>query len=160
MTPAVEELWAEFQNLTPHQKRVVFEMYWNGYTEEETAETMGVSRPTVSRAIASAKSTIEKRLSPVIQKSTVVAVVHVEAENEGAEHGNGLVPTKANKAPVRSGPPASACPPPDIYYGSPARDSFVKALSFCAASLFLQLQGRGNYNAKAKANRERIASDL
>lgn len=154
----IHDLWDEFQRLTPAQKRVVFEMYWNGYTAMETAETTGYSLRTVERILAAAQKNIGNNLRNVAGFQEQKAFIQVKAEKQGTTRGHGQPPDKHN-APACSGPPASACPPPDIYLGSPARDAFVKELSWCAASPFLQLQNRGGYNARARLNRERIARD-
>lgn len=155
---ALADVWSIFECLTAHQRRVVMEMYFNGYTQEECAETLGVNQSTVCRALAAAQRTFEKKEAFRCIKKRESTVVHMKAENEGIAQGTGQRPTKS-KAPASSGPPASACPQPDIYYETPDRDAFVKELSFCAASPFLQLQNRGNYNERARLNRERIARD-
>jgi predicted DNA-binding protein YlxM (UPF0122 family) len=154
----IHDLWDEFGRLTAPQKRVVFEMFWNGYTEEETAETMGITARAVRATLARAEKNLRNSLTACSGFGRSEALVHMKAEKQGAERGNGQRPDK-HKAPASNGPPASACPPPDIYLGSPARDAFIKELSWCAASPFLQLQNRGGYNRRARENRERIARD-
>jgi predicted DNA-binding protein YlxM (UPF0122 family) len=158
MTPRMADLWGAFEHLTPYQKRVVFSMYWDGDTQEACAERLGVSRQSVTQALAAAGRTYEKILEIRIAKKAKRRLVHVETADEGAERGNGQRPD-TYKAPASHGPPASLCPQPDTHYETPERDAFVKEISWIAASPFLQLQGRGNYNERARLNRERIARD-
>jgi hypothetical protein len=158
MTPRTADLWGAFEHLTAHQQRVVFTMYWHGYTQEECAETMGVNQSSVSRTLAAAGRTYERIFSAHRIKTEKISLVHVETADEGAERGNGQRPD-TYKAPASHGPPASLCPQPDTHYETPERDAFVKELSWIAASPFLQLQGRGGYNVRARLNRERLARD-
>ena len=158
MEPRTADLWGAFEHLTAHQRRVVFEMYWHGHSQEECAETLGIHPRAISRALAAAGETYQRLFSGYRLKKQPDPFIQSKDENEGAERGNGQRPD-THKAPASHGPPASFCPQPDIYYETPARDAFVKELSWCAASPFLQLQGRGNYNERARLNRERIARD-
>jgi predicted DNA-binding protein YlxM (UPF0122 family) len=158
VTPRTADLWSVFEHLTAHQKRVVFEMYQNGYSQEECAETMGIHQSSVSRTLAGAQRTYEKKLEAYRIKKQPRPFIQSETADEGAERGNGQR-SNTSKAPVSNGPPASLCPQPDTYYETPDREAFIKELSWCAASPFLQLQNRGGYNERAKANRARIARD-
>jgi hypothetical protein len=158
MQPRTADLWGAFEHLTAHQQRVVFEMYWHGYSQEECAETLGVNQSSVSRTLAAAGRTYERIFSAHRIKTEKISLVHVETADEGAGRGNGQRPD-TYKAPASHGPPASLCPQPDTHYETPERDAFVKELSWIAASPFLQLQNRGGYNERARANRERIARD-
>lgn len=158
MSASIVDLWSAYECLTDHQKRVVMDMYWHGYSQEECAETMGVSHQAISQTILAAQRRFEKKVSVRLAKKRRIPVVHVGTEDEGATQGNGQR-SNNSKAPASSGPPASFCPQPDIYLGTPDRDAFVKELSWCAASPFLQLQGRGGYNERARLNRLRIARD-
>jgi hypothetical protein len=159
MTPRTADLWGAFEHLTAHQQRVVFTMYWHGYTQEECAETLGVNQSSVSRTLAAAGKTYERIFSGRCIKTKKISVLTVGHQETGeSARGNGQ-PPDTYKAPVSSGPPASLCPQPDTYYETPERDAFVKELSWIAASPFLQLQGRGNCNERARLNRERIARD-
>jgi predicted DNA-binding protein YlxM (UPF0122 family) len=158
MTPRTADLWGAFERLTAHQQRVVFEMYWHGYSQEECAETMGISPRAVSHVLTAAARRYEKKFSEYRLKTKSVSVLSIETADEGAERGNGQRPD-TYKAPASHGPPASLCPQPDTHYETPERDAFIKELSWCAASPFLQLQNRGGYNERARMNRERIARD-
>jgi predicted DNA-binding protein (UPF0251 family) len=160
-TASITALWDEFQHLSAHQRRVVFLMYWDGHTEAETAETMGIHRNTVSRALLSATSRLEKKLTPVVQRNPHKTLVVVGKENGTDKRGNGLVPDNARKAKAPPGlesPAVSQCPKPDTYYGSPERVPFLEALEDVCASAFLQVMDRGTYNERARRNREMISS--
>jgi predicted transcriptional regulator len=162
MTSLIEELWAGYDGLTSPQKRVVFAMYWHGFTEVEVAETMGVSQSAISATLARAKGKLRKKLEGRLFFRAARPLYVMKEENGVAERGNGLVTNQAhsaNKAPASFDHPASACPSPDIYLGSPQRDAFLEDLSYCSGAALMQLLDRYGYNERARANRERIARD-
>ena len=177
MSASIESLWDEFRNLTAHQRRVVFHMYWDGYTEAETAETMGISERTVRRALVNAEKHLKNNLENVSGFGSSQTVDGVKEENGTAERGKGLVPTQAPSAkkapPSLERPAVSQNPPPDVYYGSPDpgpddngnpqpgnREVFLESLNHVCASAFLQLTDKGGYNESARASRERIAKGV
>jgi predicted DNA-binding protein YlxM (UPF0122 family) len=177
MPASIESLWDEFRNLTAHQRRVVFHMYWDGYTEEETAETMGISRSTVCRALVNAEKHLKNNLSGMTQNGASQTVDSMREENGTAKRGKGLVTTQAPSAkkapPSLERPAVSQNPPPDVYYGSPDpgpddngnpqpgnREVFLESLNHVCASAFLQLMDKGGYNESARASRERIAKGV
>jgi sigma-70-like protein len=156
MSVSIETLWDEFRNLTAHQRRVVFHMYWDGYTEEETAETMGISRSTVCRALAHAEKRLKNNLKNLKNVSGFGCISNGDTQT-------------ANRATSAPRPAVSQNPPPDVYYGSPDpgpddngnpqpgnREGFLASLNHVCASAFLQLMDKGGYNESARANRERI----
>ena len=171
MTTSIQTLWDEFQNLTAHQRRVVFHMYWDGYTAVETAETMGIGLRTVERALANAESHLKNNLEKVAGFGGSQTLVQARGKSGIAKSGKGLVPTQApneHKAPPNLERPAdSQCPPPDIYdallFGGkqsedmPERDVFLESLNQVCASAFLQLMDKGGYNESARLNRARIS---
>lgn len=170
---ALETLWDEFRNLTAHQRRVVFHMYWGGYTEAETAETMGISESTVRRALVNASKHLKNNLQNVTGFGASQTLEHMKEENGTGKRGKGLVSTHAPSAkapPSLERPAISQNPPPDVYYGSPDpgpddhgnpqpgnREVFLESLNQVCASAFLQLMDVGGYNESAKQNRERVA---
>jgi len=159
VSASIESLWDEFRNLTAHQRRVVFHLYWDGYTGAETAEKMKISERTVRRALVNA----EKHLKNSLKNVSRLGCPPNGSARTGTKRETGAPPNIER-------PACSQNPPPDVYYGSPDpgpdengnpqpgnREAFLESLNHVCASAFLQLMDKGGYNESARANRERIA---
>lgn len=68
---------------------------------------------------------------------------------------------KKNRRVVVSMDPrqASLNPPPNYRYGTVERSYFLDAVSDVCLSAFLQVMDRGDYNERARRNRERVSRE-
>ena len=56
----IEKLMNAIQKLTPKQRELIKQLFWEGKTQEELAQEKGISQPAISKQIANIKKKIKK----------------------------------------------------------------------------------------------------